>query len=258
MDDSGPENGRRMSGRVIVTGAGGGIGEGIAEVLGQRGWLVAVNDVDVDAAQRVAAAVDGIAVAGDVGEDAADIVAAAAHQLGGLDALVSNAGIHRRSSLSDATRSMLDDVYRVDLRAVVEGAQAAVRAFAGRGGSIVSLSSIAAFTPQMGVGLYSAAKAGVSAFTAQAAVEWGPLGVRVNALAPGMIRTAMAEAVYRDPTLLARREAMVPVGRIGTPTDIANVVAFLLSPDAAYVSGQTIVVDGGFTRVLIDQLPHPD
>ena len=99
---------------------------------------------------------------------------------------------------------------------------------------------------------------GVSAFVAQAAVEWGPLGVRVNAVAPGMVRTAMAEAVYADPELHERRRAMVPVGRIGTPTDIGRAVAFLLSDDASYVSGQTLVVDGGFSRVLIDQLPHPD
>ena len=121
----------------------------------------------------------------------------------------------------------------------------------------MSLSSIATFTPQMDVGLYTAAKAGVSAFTAQAAVEWGPRGVRVNAIAPGMTRTAMAEAVYADEELHAKRRAMVPVGRIGTPEDMGRVTAFLLSDDAAYVSGQTIVVDGGFTKVLIDQLPHP-
>ena len=247
-----------MSGRVLVTGGGGGIGAGIAAVLAQRGWQVAVNDIDADAAGEAAATVGGVPVPGDVGTEAGPVVEAAAEALGGLDALVNNAGIHRRAPLANATVEDLDAIYRVNLRAVVIGSQAALPHFeAAGGGAIVSLSSVAAFTPQMDVGLYTAAKAGVSAFTAQAAVEWGPRGVRVNAIAPGMTRTAMAEAVYANEELHAERRAMVPVGRIGTPEDMGRVTAFLLSDDAAYVSGQTIVVDGGFTRVLIDQLPHP-
>lgn len=244
--------------RALVTGAGGGIGEGIAEVLAARGWRVAVNDVDGDAAARVADAIGGVPVPGDVALASAQVVRDAVERLGGLDGLVSNAGIHRRAALADATVEDLDAIYRVNLRAVVTGAQAALPHLAASGrGAIVSTSSIAAITPQMGVGLYTATKAGVSAFTAQAAVEWGPRGVRVNAVAPGMVRTAMAEAVYADEDLHERRRAMVPVGRIGRPDDIGAAVAFLLSEDASYISGQTLVVDGGFTQVLIDQLPHP-
>lgn len=243
--------------RVLVTGAGSGIGAGIARVLSGRGWLVAVNDIDADLALAMADEVDGIAVPGDVGTDVAGVVTSAAEALGGLDALVSNAGIHRRAPLAQVTAEQLDDVYAVNLRAVVLGARAAVEQFAGGGGAIVNISSIAAVTPQMGVGLYTAAKAGVSAFTAQAAVEFGPLGVRVNAVAPGMVRTAMAASVYAEPDLAERRRAMVPVGRIGVPDDIGRAVAFLLSGDADYISGQTLVVDGGFSQVLVDQLPHP-
>lgn len=247
--------------KVLVTGGGGGIGEGIATVLAERGWQVAINDIDADAAQRVARRLGGVAVVGDIGEEPDGVVDRAAAALGGLDALVNNAGIHRRAPLESVRPDQLDDVYRVNLRAVVLASQAAYAHFVerngDRGGAIVNLSSIAAVTPQMDVGLYTATKAGVSAFTQQAAVEWGPSGIRVNAVAPGMTRTAMAEAVYADPVLHERRRAMVPTGRIGTPRDIANVVAFLLSDDAAYVSGQTIVVDGGFTQMLIDLLPHP-
>lgn len=244
--------------KVLVTGAGSGIGEGIATVLAERGWQVAVNDIDGDAAARVANRLGGVSVPGDVGADPAGIVNRAATLLGGLDALVNNAGIHRRAPLASVTPEQLDDVYRVNLRAVVLASQAALAHFAVHGsGSIVNLSSIAAVTPQMDVGMYTAAKAGVSAFTQQASVEWGPLGVRVNAVAPGMTRTAMAEAVYADPMLHERRRGMVPVGRIGTPRDIGTAVAFLLSADASYVSGQTLVVDGGFTQTLIGLLPHP-
>jgi NAD(P)-dependent dehydrogenase (short-subunit alcohol dehydrogenase family) len=245
--------------RVLVTGAGSGIGEGIAEVLAARGWRVAVNDVDPAAAERVAARLGGIAIAGDIGADAASVVDAAAAALGGLEGLVNNAGIHRRAPLASVTGAQLDDVYRVNLRAVVLGSQAALRHFAagGAGGAIVSTASIAAFTPQMNTGLYSAAKAGIVAFTAQASVEWGPQGVRVNAVAPGMVRTAMAESVYSDPALYAARRDLVPLRRIGRPQDIGAAVAFLLSEDAAYVTGQTLVVDGGFTHTVIDSLPHP-
>lgn len=245
--------------RVLVTGAGGGIGEGIATVLAERGWQVAVNDIDAAAATRVANRLGGISVPGDIGAAPSDVVQRAAELLGGLDALVNNAGIHRRAPLATVRPDQIDDVYAVNLRAVVLASQAALSQFAVHGaGAIVNLSSIAAVTPQMDVGLYTATKAGVSAFTQQASVEWGPLGVRVNAVAPGMTRTAMAEAVYADPVLHEKRRAMVPVGRIGTPRDIANAVAFLLSPDASYISGQTLVVDGGFTQTLIGLLPHPE
>jgi NAD(P)-dependent dehydrogenase (short-subunit alcohol dehydrogenase family) len=251
-----------VASKVLVTGAGGGIGEGIATVLAERGWQVAVNDIDPAAAARVAQRLGGIAVPGDIGAEPTAVVDRAAAALEGLDALVNNAGIHRRAPLESVRPDQLDDVYAVNLRAVVLASQAAFRQFGnrppGQGGAIVNLSSIAAVTPQMDVGLYTATKAGVSAFTQQAAVEWGHAGVRVNAVAPGMTRTAMAEVVYADPVLHERRRAMVPVGRIGSPRDIANVVAFLLSDDAAYVSGQTIVVDGGFTQSLIGLLPHPE
>jgi NAD(P)-dependent dehydrogenase (short-subunit alcohol dehydrogenase family) len=100
-------------------------------------------------------------------------------------------------------------------------------------------------------------KAGVSAFTRHAAQEWGPLGVRVNAVAPGLIRTAMAEAVYSVPELHEKRRLMMPLRRIGTPIELGKVVAFLLSDDASYVSGQIIAVDGGFSQTLISHLPHP-
>lgn len=243
--------------RVLVTGGGSGIGEGIVEVLAERGWRVAVNDLDADLAATVAERHGGVSVPGDVASDHDRIVAAAAEGLGGLDGLVNNAGIIRRGSLADADPDVLDEMYRVDLRAVILCSRAALPHLAEGGGAIVNITSIAAVIPQMGGLLYSPAKAGVSAFTAQAAVEWGPRGVRVNAVAPGMVRTAMAEAVYADADLHERRRALVPVGRIGRTHDIGKAVAFLLSSDADYVTGEVLTVDGGFTRVLIDQLPHP-
>lgn len=242
---------------VLLTGGGAGIGEGIAQVLADRGWHVVVNDVDAEAAQRVAHAVGGTALPGDVRKDPPVLVRDAVAVNGSLHALVNNAGIIRRSHLSETTESDLDLVYEVNLKAMVRLSQSALAHLAQSGGAVVNISSIAAENPQPGAGFYSMSKAGVTAFTRQAAEEWGPLGVRINAVAPGLIRTAMAEAVYSIPELYEKRRMMMPLRRIGTPAEIGKVVAFLLSDDASYVSGQIIAVDGGFTQTLIAHLPHP-
>lgn len=242
---------------VLLTGGGAGIGEGIAQVLAARGWRVLVNDVDAAGARRVAQAVGGVDLPGDVRQDPQDLVRRALAVSGQLHGLVNNAGIIRRSRLADTSEADLDLVYAVNLKSMVLLSQAALPHLQASQGAIVNLSSIAAENPQPAAGFYSMSKAGVSAFTRQAAQEWGPLGVRVNAVAPGLIRTAMAEAVYADPVLHAQRRSMMPLRRIGVPADIGRVVAFLLSEDAGYVTGQVLAVDGGFTQTLIEHLPHP-
>jgi NAD(P)-dependent dehydrogenase (short-subunit alcohol dehydrogenase family) len=245
---------------ALVTGAGGGIGEGIARVLAADGWAVAVNDIDADAAKRVAAEVGGISVPGDVDTSGAQIVAEvaeAAKAAGGqLRALVNNAGMVLREALATAKVENLDWVYRVNLRAPILMSQAALPHLQESGGSIVNISSIAAFSPLSAGGLYTASKAGLAQVTAQAALEWGPLGVRVNAIAPGMIRSRMSEDVWADPGLTERRRRLVPLGRLGDPEDIGRAVAFLVSDSASFITGQLITVDGGFTQILLDQIPH--
>ncbi|MFC4948884.1 SDR family NAD(P)-dependent oxidoreductase [Pseudonocardia sp. GCM10023141] len=242
---------------VLVTGAGSGIGEGIAEVLARRGAAVLVNDVDAALAESVAKRVGGTAVPGDVTGDAAELVGRAVAVHGRLDGLVNNAGVLRRSTLLDVPVEELDLVYRVNLRAVVLLSRAALPHLAAGGGAIVNVSSMTAFTPQVVGGLYSASKAGIVALTRQAAVEWGPAGVRVNAVAPGMIRSAMSAAVYADPVFAEKRRVLAPLRRIGEPSDVGSVVAFLLSSDAGYVTGQTITVDGGLLQTLIEHVPQP-
>jgi NAD(P)-dependent dehydrogenase (short-subunit alcohol dehydrogenase family) len=242
---------------VLVTGGGSGIGEGIVHVLAGRGWHVVVNDVDANKAAAVAKAVGGIALPGDVDKDAERLIAESVKQCGALHGLVNNAGIIMRSMLESVPDEHLDRVFSVNLRATVRLSRFALPHLESTGGSIVNISSIAAEIAQVGGGLYSASKAGVSAFTRQAAAEWGPKGVRVNAVAPGLIRTAMAEAVYSVPETYEKRRAMIPLKKIGKPENIGTVVAFLLSDDAEYVSGQIIEVDGGFSHTLIGLLPHP-
>ncbi|GAA1866366.1 SDR family oxidoreductase [Pseudonocardia ailaonensis] len=240
---------------VLVTGGGAGIGAGICRVLAGRGVHVAVNDLDADAAERTAEEIGGTAVPGDVVTDGEAILAGTLAIAGRLDGLVNNAGVIRRAPLSDLPDR--DPTLDVNLRAVAGLSARCLRSLSESNGAIVNIASMAADVPQLGGGLYAASKAGLVAYTRQAAVEWGPLGVRVNAIGPGMIRTAMAEAVYADPVLHEKRRTLVPVGRIGRPEDIGTVVAFLLSTDAAYVSGQHLLVDGGLTQTLMAHFPQP-
>jgi NAD(P)-dependent dehydrogenase (short-subunit alcohol dehydrogenase family) len=244
---------------ALVTGAGSGIGEGTARVLAADGWKVAVNDLDADSAGRVADEVGGIALPGDVDKSGVKIVAEAAEAARGaggqLAALVNNAGMVLWEALATATADNLDRVYRVNLRAPILMSQAALPHLQEAGGSIVNISSIAAFAPLRSGGLYTASKAGLAQVTAQAALEWGPLGIRVNAIAPGMIRTALSADVWTDPEQTERRLRLVPLGRLGDPEDIGRVVAFLLSGSASFVTGQLISVDGGYTQTLMDQMP---
>jgi NAD(P)-dependent dehydrogenase (short-subunit alcohol dehydrogenase family) len=245
---------------ALVTGAGGGIGEGIARVLAADGWVVAVNDIDPDAAKRVAAEVGGTAVAGDVDTSSTEIIAEvvdAAKAAGGqLGALVNNAGIVLREALATSKEEDLDRVYRVNLRAPLRLSQAALPYLEQSKGSIVNISSIAALSPLKTGGLYTASKAGLAHLTRQAAFEWGPLGIRVNAIAPGMIRSRMSEDVWADPEQTEQRRRLIPLGRTGEPEDIGRAVAFLVSESASFITGQLITVDGGFTQVLLDQMPQ--
>jgi NAD(P)-dependent dehydrogenase (short-subunit alcohol dehydrogenase family) len=124
-------------------------------------------------------------------------------------------------------------------------------------GSIVHVASIAGQHPQAFSGAYSISKAGVSMLSRQLALEWGPTGIRSNVVSPGLIRTPMSEPFYRTPGVAERRGAIVPLGRVGAPPDIADVVVFLAGDRAAYVTGQEITVDGGFGQVLMSTVPRP-
>lgn len=124
-------------------------------------------------------------------------------------------------------------------------------------GSLVHVASIAAAHPQGASGVYSASKAAAVMLSRQLATEWGPHGVRSNAVSPGMIRTPMSEPFYTAPGVLEARTAVVPIRRIGRPEDIADAVLFLASDRAAYVSGDELTVDGGFTRVVMDLIARP-
>jgi NAD(P)-dependent dehydrogenase (short-subunit alcohol dehydrogenase family) len=218
--------------------------------MAEEGAAVAVVDVDGDRAEAVAKEVDGHAFAVDV-TDAEALAAAAreaADQMGGLSLLLNNAGTSFLAPLHEFPSDEWDRIVRVNLTGVYHGFRACVPLMLeGGGGSIVSTASISGTRPAAGEAPYSAAKAGVAALTAGAALEYAP-AIRVNSVSPGMIRTRLTAPLLDGlPGQEERLAALTPMGRIGDPGDVADVVVFLWSDLARFITGQNVVVDGGMT-----------
>ncbi len=249
---------QRFSEQVaVVTGAGGGIGAATAHRLADEGATVVLVDREEHLAEQAAAAIH--AAGGRATVIAADVAVASqvdgvidhvVQTHGRLDVLVNNAGITRDNLLFKLTEHEWDQVIDVNLKSVFLCSRAAQRVMvAARRGAIVSLSSRSALGNR-GQSNYSAAKAGIRGLTATMAIELGPFGVRANAVAPGYIATAMTAATARrvgvDPAEHQQQAAArTPLGRVGLPEEVASVIAFLASDDAAYVTGQTIEINGG-------------
>jgi len=246
----------RFDGRVaVVTGSARGIGAATARRLADEGAAVAVLDLDQEAAAATAdrlGAKQALGIACDVA-DAASVdgaVSRVVEELGGLDILVNNAGITRDNLLFKMSEDDWDSVMNVHLRGSFLMSRAAQKRFvAQKYGKIVNLSSVSALGNR-GQANYSAAKMGLQGFTRTLAIELGPFGVNVNAVAPGFIVTDMTDDTARrvgvDPEDFRKAAAeRNPVRRVGHPEDIAAAVAFLCSDEASYITGQTLYVDGG-------------
>jgi NAD(P)-dependent dehydrogenase (short-subunit alcohol dehydrogenase family) len=235
--------------RALVTGGGSGIGAATCRRFAREGAAVAVLDVNGDAARSVADEVGGPAYAVDVTDFAAMAWALrdADERLGGLTTLVNNAGSSTLSPLHRYDEAEWDRIVRVNLTGVFHGFKAgAPLLLANGGGAIVSTASISGTRPAAGEAPYAAAKAAVAALTATAALEYAPT-IRVNAVAPGMIHTGLTDPLLAVDWAVPHMVAKTPLARIGTPEDVADVVTFLVSDEARFVTGQNLVVDGGMT-----------
>lgn len=246
-----------LDGKVaFVTGGGSGIGQGIAERLARDGADVCVADIDLDGAERTAelvrkagrkALVHATNVASQPQVEAG--VAACVAALGRLDIAVANAGIGRSGSVLELSLKDWQDQVDINLTGVFLTVQAAARRMVelGNGGRIVCMSSLAAESTGAASWSYSATKVGVRMMVRGWAQELGPHGITVNAIGPGVIDTPLAHALAGDEGGPIRQalEARTPVGRVGTPADIAGLVSFMVGPDGGFMSGSYVLMDGG-------------
>jgi NAD(P)-dependent dehydrogenase (short-subunit alcohol dehydrogenase family) len=235
--------------RAIVTGGGSGIGRATCHSMVAEGASVAVFDINGDAANEVAKELDGLAYEVDVTDFDAlqQAVDDAARKLGGISAIYNNAGGSNMSRVHEWSVDEWNRIVALNLGGVFHGIKAAVpHILDSGGGSIVSTASISGTRPAAGEAPYSAAKAAVVALTANAALEYAPT-VRVNSVSPGMIRTTMTGPLFGFDGMTERMENKTPLGRIGEPEDIADVVVFLCSELARFITGQNLVIDGGMT-----------
>lgn len=246
--------------RVIITGAASGIGEATARLLaGGRGPVTAESLLLVDRdLEKLSALSEDIGskcrpfVCDVASPECGDlIVQEATGALGGIDAVVSNAGVIQTAPLADLEADEFDRIFAINARATWLIAKAAYPYLRASSGAIVATGSISAVHPTPPLGAYAASKAALQMLVRQMANEWGPDGIRCNSVSPGPTMTGLTQAGYANEDLKRSREATIPLRRIGTPQDIAEAVAFLLSPAARYINGIDLLVDGGLSTTLM-------
>ena len=237
---------------VIVTGAGSGIGAATARRFAQDGASVVLNGRTREKLERVTAGLESDRVlvqTGDVSDqgDAEALIAAAVERFGRLDILVNNAGVVPTGPLLEASVADWRKVMAIDVDGVFFCTRAALPHLIRSGGNIVNVSSVSGLGGDWNMSFYNAAKGAVSNFTRSLALELGERGVRVNAVNPGLTFTDLTEDMKGDAGLMKRFAERIPLGRGAEPDEVADVIAFLASEDARYVTGVNLPVDGGLT-----------
>lgn len=255
--------------RALVSGGSSGIGAAasvrLAEAAlarGEEAKIAVCGHTSSEQQQEVVRQIEAlggsaIALDGDLGnpEVPSQLVASAVDAFGGLDALIANAGVASPGPLKDVSLDDWDSMFAVNLRGAWLLAKASYPHLLESGGAAVFTSSMSGQLPHAGSGPYSPTKAALTILAQTLALEWAPDGIRVNVVSPGMTRTGMTEKMYVDPEIKQAREAIIPLARIGAPIDIANVIEFLASPLAGYVTGQDVCVDGGFSKSILSHIP---
>jgi glucose 1-dehydrogenase len=249
--------------RILLTGSSRGIGSGIAQRLAKPGNALALcaskpsDDLDDIVAHAIAAGANAVGLTADLGtsDGANHLVAEAVGKLGGLDALISNAGIAVAGRLTVADEADWDRVFDVNVKGAWLLARAAYPHLVESRGNFLAVASMSGVEPYPGTGAYSASKAALIMMVRTLALEWAEAGVRANAISPGLFLSAMTAPIYADAEKRAAREALVPLLRIGDPVrDLAGLVEFITSPDAGYITGQNLIVDGGLLGSIHSQL----
>lgn len=248
------ETGGELAGKVaIVTGASRGLGKAIATLYAAEGARVVLIDLKPHWAQAAAAEIGhgAIGLGADVSDRAAitEVIDGAAAQLGQIDVLVNNAMWNSYDLIPDITPDIFNRMVGVGLGGIVWGIQAAIPHFPQAGGAIVNIGSMAGRLGSAGALLYAAVKAGVDGLTRSASVELGPRSIRVNAIAPSTVATEGVKAIL-TPDQFHRRVSQTPLGRLGEVEDIAQTALWLAGSRSAFVTGQSIAVDGGIGHTL--------
>ncbi len=246
-----------LSGKVaIITGSTKGIGRAIAEALARAGAKVVISSRKADSCEEVAASIrseggEAAAIACHIGkrEDVEHLVSETKNQFGQIDILVCNAAVN---PYYGPTAGLTDDAFAKvidsNVRSNIWLCNLVLPAMAERkDGSIIIVSSIGGLKGSLNLGIYAISKAADFQLARNLAVEWGPRNIRVNCIAPGLVRTDFARALWDNPEALAKTEAATPLRRIGEPEDIAGAAVYLASPASRWMTGQVIVIDGGVT-----------
>lgn len=241
---------------LLVTGGASGIGKGIATLFASRGYSVVIADINQDAGEAVAEQLrqqgrDAAFVKTDIRNQASvqDLFQRLGQQFGRLDCLCNNAGIERYRSAEDYTLEEFNSITETNLRGAFLCTQSAFPLLKAGRGSIINIASIQGIATERHISVYAATKAGLLGWTRAIALDFAQHGIRANAVCPGAIQTGMLAAALADApdpeSMIAAMNGSIPLRRIGSPEDVAEAVYFLSSPAAAYITGTSIVVDGG-------------
>jgi NAD(P)-dependent dehydrogenase (short-subunit alcohol dehydrogenase family) len=246
-----------LKGKVaIVTGSSRGIGRAAAEAMAERGAKVVISSRKIEPCEEVARAIrdkggEAIVIPCNIGRrnEVEALIAQTEKQLGPIDILVCNAAVNPYfGPLAEIPDEAFDKIMSSNVKSNLWLCNLAIPGMAKRGsGAVIIVSSIAALRGSLMLGAYGISKAADLGLTRNLALEWGSRNIRVNCVAPGLIKTDFARALWENPDALAYRNERTPLRRIGTPEEVGGVIAFLASPAAGFITGEVLVVDGGVT-----------